>query len=93
MAETAEDRPMNETRTLSRETQSPTGEGIIPRKSLEPLSKRRPEFGLRLAELMSQDRSLSFARLTSMGRQDRPLHRPLSRRSSGERLPSANRSK
>lgn len=42
---------------------------VIPHKSLEPLSRRRPEIGLRLAALMSRDRNLSFAHLTSMGRQ------------------------
>ena len=42
---------------------------IIPQKALEPLSRRHPEVGLRLASLISQDRNLSFAHLTSIGRQ------------------------
>jgi len=42
---------------------------VIPYKDLGPLSRQCPEIGLRLAGLMSRDRSLSFARLTSMGRQ------------------------
>lgn len=42
---------------------------VIPHKSLVPLSRQRPEIGLRIAGLMSRDRSLTFAHLTSMGRQ------------------------
>jgi CRP-like cAMP-binding protein len=42
---------------------------IIPREALGPLSRQQPEIGLRLAWLMSRDRNLSFARLTSIGRQ------------------------
>ena len=42
---------------------------VIPRKALEPLSKERPEIAMRLASLMSRDRSLGFDHLTSIGRQ------------------------
>jgi CRP/FNR family transcriptional regulator len=42
---------------------------VIPRKALESLSKQRPEIGMRLATLISRDRSLAFDHLTSIGRQ------------------------
>ncbi|MGE3480286.1 MAG: Crp/Fnr family transcriptional regulator [Gammaproteobacteria bacterium] len=42
---------------------------VIPKKALEPLSRRHPEVALRLASMISQDRNLSFAHLTSIGRQ------------------------
>jgi CRP-like cAMP-binding protein len=42
---------------------------VIPRKALVPLSKQRPEIGLRLAWTISRDRSLAFDHLTSIGRQ------------------------
>jgi len=42
---------------------------IIPHKALGPLSRLHPEIGMRLAWLMSRERSLSFAHLTSIGRQ------------------------
>lgn len=42
---------------------------VIPRKALEPLSKQYPEMGMRLARLVSRDRSLAFDHLTSIGRQ------------------------
>jgi len=42
---------------------------VIPRKALHALSRQHPEVGLRLASLMSYERNLSFAHLTSVGRQ------------------------
>jgi CRP-like cAMP-binding protein len=42
---------------------------VISRKALEPLSKQGPEIGLRLAWMISRDRSLAFDHLTSIGRQ------------------------
>lgn len=42
---------------------------VIPQKALHPLSRQHPEIGLRLASLISQERNLSFAHLTSIGRQ------------------------
>lgn len=42
---------------------------VIPHKALRPLSRQYPEIGLRLAWLMSRDISLTFAHLTSIGRQ------------------------
>lgn len=42
---------------------------IIPHRALGPLSRQHPEIGLQLAWLMARDRSLSFAHLTSIGRQ------------------------
>lgn len=42
---------------------------IIPHAVLGPLSQQHPEIGLRLASLISQDRSLAFDHLTSIGRQ------------------------
>lgn len=41
---------------------------VIPRKALVPLSKEYPEIGMRLAWLISRDRSLAFDHLTSIGR-------------------------
>lgn len=41
----------------------------IPRKELESLSRRQPDFGLRLAWLISREQSLTFAHLSSIGRQ------------------------
>ncbi|MBI1220744.1 MAG: helix-turn-helix domain-containing protein [Rhodobacteraceae bacterium] len=41
---------------------------VIPRKALEPLSKRYPGIGMRLAWLISRDNSLAFDHLTSIGR-------------------------
>lgn len=41
---------------------------VIPYKALGPISKKDPEFGLRLAFLISEERSLSFVHLTSVGR-------------------------
>lgn len=41
---------------------------VIPRSALDPLSKKQPEIGLRLAWLISRDRSLAFDHLTSIGR-------------------------
>ncbi len=42
---------------------------VIPRKALVPLSREYPEIGMRLAGLISRDRSLAFDHLTSIGRQ------------------------
>lgn len=42
---------------------------VIPRKALQSLSSTHPEVGLRLASLISQERNLTFAHLTSIGRQ------------------------
>jgi CRP-like cAMP-binding protein len=41
---------------------------VIPHKALDPLSRKHPEIGLRLAWLISRDRSLAFDHLTSVGR-------------------------
>lgn len=41
---------------------------VIPRANLDRLSREHPDIGMRLAWLMSRDRSLSFGRLTSIGR-------------------------
>jgi CRP/FNR family transcriptional regulator len=41
---------------------------VIPRKALVPLSNEYPELGMRLAWLISRDRSLAFDHLTSIGR-------------------------
>ncbi|MCT8971846.1 Crp/Fnr family transcriptional regulator [Microbaculum marinisediminis] len=41
---------------------------FIPRKNLAPLVQECPEIAMRLAWLMSRDRSLSFGHLTSIGR-------------------------
>lgn len=41
---------------------------VIPHRALGPLSRQFPEIGLQLAWLMSRDRNLSFAHLTSIGR-------------------------
>jgi CRP-like cAMP-binding protein len=42
---------------------------VIPHKALDPLSRKHPEMGLRLAWLIARDRSLAFDHLTSVGRQ------------------------
>jgi CRP-like cAMP-binding protein len=42
---------------------------VVPRKALEAMTKQRPEIGLRLAWLISRDRSLALDHLTSIGRQ------------------------
>lgn len=42
---------------------------VIPHAALGPLSREFPEIGLRLAWLISRDRSLAFDHLTSIGRQ------------------------
>lgn len=41
---------------------------VIPHAALRLLSREQPEIGLRLAWLMSRDRSLAFDHLTSIGR-------------------------
>ena len=41
---------------------------VIPRKNLAPISRQHPEIGMRLASLISMDRSLAFDHLTSVGR-------------------------
>ena len=41
---------------------------VIPRSTLVPLSKQYPELGMRLAWLISTDRSTAFDHLTSIGR-------------------------
>jgi CRP-like cAMP-binding protein len=41
---------------------------VIPHEALPPLVKKQPEIGMRLAWLMSQDRSLAFDHLASIGR-------------------------
>lgn len=50
---------------------------VIPHKALGPLSLRHPDIGLRLAWLMSRERSLSFDHLTSVGR--RSAHERIAR--------------
>ena len=42
---------------------------IIPHANLAPLSREAPEMGMRLAHLVSRDRSLAYDHLTSVGRQ------------------------
>lgn len=42
---------------------------VIPQDALSPLSEEHPQIGLRLAWLISRDRSLAFDHLTSIGRQ------------------------
>lgn len=42
---------------------------IIPHENLAPLSREAPEMGMRLARLVSRDRSLAYDHLTSVGRQ------------------------
>lgn len=41
---------------------------VIPREALDRLSRKHPEIGMRLAWLISRDRSLAFDHLTSLGR-------------------------
>ena len=41
---------------------------VIPHKALEPLAMKHPKIGLRLAWLVSRERSLAFDHLTSVGR-------------------------
>lgn len=42
---------------------------VIPNAALGPLSQTHPEIGMRLAWLISRDRSLSYDHMTSIGRQ------------------------
>lgn len=42
---------------------------IIPHENLEPLARQVPGMGMRLARLVSRDRSLAYDHLTSVGRQ------------------------
>lgn len=55
-------------RTYSAQALTDAVVSVIPNKVLSPLSKQYPDIGLQLASLMSRDRSLSFAHLTSIGR-------------------------
>lgn len=41
---------------------------VIPRANLDSLAREHPDIGIRLAWLISRDRSLSFGHLTSIGR-------------------------
>lgn len=41
---------------------------LLPQEALDGLSRSHPEVGLRLAQVMSSDRSLSYDHLTSVGR-------------------------
>ena len=55
--------------TFSAQALTDTVVCVIPHKALGPLLQKHPEIGMRLARLMTRDRSLAFDHLTSIGRQ------------------------
>ena len=69
--------PLGATITFGAQTLTDVVVCVIPHKALGPLSQRQPDLGLRLAWLMSRERSLSFDHLTSVGR--RSAHERIAR--------------